>query len=161
MLPLQNAWPQRNLNPSPDFIHSVIIFTVGRLVSVARAGKALDEDITCKSSCSILAKSILYEQLTVSGAFITPIYWFICEISVASIGISLPSIFRLVKRATCHGPAALLNDKEYPTDTSRSRETEKAVGGGGFVRLRNSTKNGRKNGREREIHLNNLELGNR
>ena len=105
----------------------------------------------------MLAKSIIDEQLIVSGAFVTTMYWFTCEISVASICISLPSIFRLVKRATSHGPAALLNDREYSTDTSRSRETEKAVGDSGFVRLTN----GAKNGREREIQLNSLELGNR
>ena len=34
------------------FHDSVIIFTVGRLVSVAKAGKALNEDITCRSISS-------------------------------------------------------------------------------------------------------------
>ncbi|KAM0799447.1 hypothetical protein BDR22DRAFT_973712 [Usnea florida] len=117
--------------------YCVIFFTVGRLIAIARAGKALDEDFT--------------------WAFVTPLYWYACEISVASICISLPSIFRLVRRATSHGPTALLNDREYPTDTSRSRETQIMAGENGFVRLIGDTKHSR----EHQIPLESLEPGNR
>ena len=101
------------------------------------------------------ADSITDKQLTAPGAFVTTLYWFTCEISVASIGISLPIIFRLVKRATSHGPAALLNDREYPTKFSGPRRIKGAGGDNDFVRLTN----GAKDERVHEIQLNRLESG--
>lgn len=103
----------------------------------------------------VSAKPVIDEELSPSGAFVTTTYWFICEISVASICISLPSIFRLVKRGISHGPAALLNDREYPRESSRSRQAKDAIGDDGFLRLTNDTKVSR---RERGIRSNDLEL---
>ena len=39
------------LSSSSDVLYSVIICTIGRLISIIRAGKGFDEDITCESSC--------------------------------------------------------------------------------------------------------------
>ena len=82
-------------------------------------------------------------KLTTPGAFVTPMYWFTIELSVASISISLPVIFHLIKRAMSHGPAALLNAKDYPTNSSRSNRVEGVAGDDEFVRLRNGAKHQR------------------
>ena len=53
------------------------------------------------------------------------------------MSISLPVVFQLIVRATRHGPAALLNNKEYPTNSSRSHQVNGVAGEDGFVRLTN------------------------
>lgn len=115
--------------------YCVVIFTIGRLISIAKAGKALDDDLT--------------------WAFVTTLYWFVCEISVASICISLPMIFQLAKRAAHHGPGALLNSRDYPTSSSRSKQIKRAVGDDGFVLI----PNGRKTEIVHELQMDNLESG--
>ena len=68
------------------------------------------------------------------------------------MSISLPVIFQLVVRGIRHGPAALLNAKEYSTNPPHLQQTKKAVTEDGFVRL----PNGKVKETEREVPLSNL-----
>ncbi|KAG8530144.1 uncharacterized protein KY384_005627 [Bacidia gigantensis] len=114
--------------------YCVIIFTIGRLVSIIRAGKQLNTDFTCLSQPH-LAKCMQDTRLIFSGALVTPLYWFTCEISMASVCISLPMIPQLVQRATQQGFLALFDARKYPDTSLASRPIKNASAEDGFARL--------------------------
>ena len=94
------------------------------------------------------------DRLIAIGAFVSPLYWYECEVSVASISISLPVIFRLFQRALRHGPSALVNSKEYPVGSSLPTAVKRGIEDDGFVRLTNKIQNRQ----EPEVHLDTLNL---
>lgn len=78
-------------------------------MSIVKEGKALNEDLDCKTQYA----GVKNYALTFLGAFSTPLTWILCELSVASMSMSLPGIFHLVRRSQRHGFKALFNDREY------------------------------------------------
>ncbi|KAI9693444.1 MAG: hypothetical protein M1820_009279 [Bogoriella megaspora] len=98
--------------------YSVVFVTIGRLATIFVLGKSLDTDTF--------------------WAFTIMANWYLCEMFVAHISISLPAIFHLVIRVTKHGFSSLFTDREfsnslprYGTSITKSRSYDRA----GFARL--------------------------
>lgn len=101
---------------------SVIFVTIGRLIFIVRLGASLNTDL--------------------SWSFAILIYWYMCEMLVASTCISLPTIFHFVLRGVRHGFRSLFTDREYSQDLpqwtdsdSRTLRNHSHNPSDGFVRL--------------------------
>lgn len=104
-------------------IRSVIVFCIGRLIAVVQEGEELNKDLTCTELKYVFVNS---SRLTATGYFVTAVYWFNCEVSVAGTCISFPAIFHLVNRGISHGPRSLFSDKDcyYQGRSDNSRNTQ-------------------------------------
>ncbi|KAK8030029.1 hypothetical protein PG993_011320, partial [Apiospora rasikravindrae] len=93
--------------------YSVIVISIGRLVSIAKAGPHLLDDINWTT--------------------ITYMEWLLCEGPISLVSVCLPNIFRLFKRASQDGIRGMLPDsrggsKMVSSDTNASRK-------GQFIRM--------------------------
>ena len=91
----------------------IIVASIGRLVSISKAGIGLEDDLTCKSFSSDAMSSNAKLIWSWSGNFAIPIYWYTCETPISLVCICLPSIFHLVRRGYLHGIRSLFTDQEF------------------------------------------------
>ena len=74
--------------------------SIGRLITLAKAGSSLEEDLTWST--------------------ITYIEWVQCEGPVSVISVCLPKIFGLGKRIHSHGIRSVLKSGSVPDETAHS-----------------------------------------
>ncbi|OAG24768.1 hypothetical protein CC77DRAFT_1005711 [Alternaria alternata] len=101
IMPLPIIWKlqlsmQRKVMLLGTFVlgYSVIFLSVGRLITVAKIERGLESDLT--------------------WYFVDVLIWLHVEMSVASICISLPSCFSMVRRAREGGVGALISSRPLP-----------------------------------------------
>lgn len=71
----------------------------------------------------------------VAGVFVNVLYWFVLEMSIADIGISLPSIFNLVSRIQQHGFKSLFSSASRNTRPTPVATTKEQYGGATKLRM--------------------------
>ena len=87
--------PRQSLLQSVLIYSSVIVVSIGRLVSIAKAGSGLESDITCKR----LTRPPRLTLVNLSkGSTINYIQWVQCEAPISVLSVSLPNCFQLAKR---------------------------------------------------------------
>lgn len=119
IMPLPIIWKlhlsmQRKVMLLGTFVlgYSVIFLSVGRLITVAKIERGLESDLTCKY-CLWLEKK-RERLMNAIGYFVDVLIWLHVEMSVASICISLPSCFSMVRRAREGGVGALISSRPLP-----------------------------------------------
>ena len=113
-----------------------------------RATPPLSSSLFAETVRFLAYNSLLINMSADQGGFGEQEFWSICEISVSFIGITVPGVFNLVKRALRHGPSSLFNDREYPLSQKSWAEEQRERSTPGLVPL--STSNGVGNSSEDE-----------
>ena len=94
--------------------------SIGRLVTLAKAGSALEEDLTWST--------------------IPYIEWVQCEGPVSVISVCLPTIFTLSKRIHTHGLRSMLRGGKIPSEKPYSPDS--VNGNNKFVRMHTYRRHG-------------------
>ena len=123
---------------------SVILVSLGRLVTLLKAGRKVATDITCRSSVNHLNNESLRNEndsLTRLGNPVPYILWAFSKGPVTIISINFPNAFHMVQYARRHGFRALFTrrchtarfDGRSTFPTGRYRQVVARAGSGRIV----------------------------